>query len=479
MKVAIFGGSILPEDGYEFITVILEQFYEREKKGEVIEYLIPNDNNFIYELLIQYFTRNDIKTFKEYKQDWKKNGKNSNSIRLQEMTDLLGPGDIVINMIDSVAKEAGIPSKGINYLLNKAAEKKGFTIQTHFIPSDRDISSFLGVNSFLSNFYSSPVHVHGRPYQSAEAAFQGCKTLDLEDAERFTNLDPRQAKDYGHKVKLREDWEEVKEQMMYEVVKAKFLTIVTNKCLYDRTKLFRSLIATGDRKIIEGNHRHDNEWGHCYCKECMNIPKNNKLGKILMRVREELKSYDKNNIPFISTAHAKGSFLVLLLNIEESQAFATGDIKRIVLKNGFGSAGDIQDIILSGDNIIQKHTTYNYLEDGTPVMTTVMKLQGENESIETIVGDDITIGRSDTIHEEGDEVSICVRSENMTIFIRIEKDENIIDKLENTIKAFFHTRRVDADELNDVFENGERFTDPSGYDTVRNSLLEIKMKRGE
>lgn len=39
------------------------------------------------------------------------------------------------------------------------------------------------------------------------------------------------------------------------------------------------------REIVEGNYWHDNYWGNCTCDKCKNIEGQNKLGKILMKIR--------------------------------------------------------------------------------------------------------------------------------------------------------------------------------------------------
>jgi len=50
------------------------------------------------------------------------------------------------------------------------------------------------------------------------------------------------------------------------------------------------LLATGDTKLLEGNRWHDNFWGNCDCPNCRDKPGLNYLGKILMRVRLELRT---------------------------------------------------------------------------------------------------------------------------------------------------------------------------------------------
>ncbi len=133
------------------------------------------------------------------------------------------------------------------------------------------INSFRGKYSFLSNFYDSPLEYDGLCYRNSEAAFQSQKTL--KNREQFCNLSPSDAKKLGRRVQLRNDWENVKLEVMYNVVKAKFSQ---NEYLKDM------LLATGQEYLEEGNNWGDKFWGTC------NGVGENMLGKILMRVREEL-----------------------------------------------------------------------------------------------------------------------------------------------------------------------------------------------
>lgn len=87
-------------------------------------------------------------------------------------------------------------------------------------------------------------------------------------------LNPSQAKKLGRSVSLRPDWEDIKIDIMYNICKAKFTQNETLK-----TKLLK----TGDATLIEGNTWGDKIWGQ------VNGVGENNLGKILMRIREELK----------------------------------------------------------------------------------------------------------------------------------------------------------------------------------------------
>lgn len=135
------------------------------------------------------------------------------------------------------------------------------------------INEFRGEYAFLSNFYSAPVVYDGLKYQNNEAAFQAAKTFGTQ-RERFTNISPSYAKKIGRHVPLRSDWEDVKFDVMYDIVKAKFT---------QNEDLKRKLLDTEGYYLEEGNNWGDKIWG------VVNGVGENHLGKILMRVRNELK----------------------------------------------------------------------------------------------------------------------------------------------------------------------------------------------
>ena len=138
------------------------------------------------------------------------------------------------------------------------------------------ISSFRDEYFFLSNFYPVEIKLDGIVYPNAEAAFQAQKTLDVEERRKFSMLkNPVQAKRLGRKVKLRDDWEEVKLDIMTEIVSQKFL---------QHPHLVEMLLQTGDEELVEGNKWGDRFWGVCKGKG------ENHLGKILMKIRDAYKS---------------------------------------------------------------------------------------------------------------------------------------------------------------------------------------------
>lgn len=135
--------------------------------------------------------------------------------------------------------------------------------------------------SFLSNFYEAPVTYRGLTFGSNEAAFQAQKCTDEEAKRQFTEYSPGKSKGIGRRVSLRPDWEEVKDNIMYEIVLAKFT---------QHPELAEKLLATGEKILVEGNTWHDVYWG-------VDIRKGegeNRLGRILMRVRTELAKQSKS-----------------------------------------------------------------------------------------------------------------------------------------------------------------------------------------
>ena len=128
---------------------------------------------------------------------------------------------------------------------------------------------------FLSNFYPCDVTYKGITYPSSEAAFHAQKTTDVYQQVRFTKMNPSQAKRAGRKLDLRPDWEDVKYQIMYDIVLQKFV---------QNDDLQRKLLNTEDAELIEGNW-----WGDTFWGVCKGVGENH-LGKLLMKIREDLRN---------------------------------------------------------------------------------------------------------------------------------------------------------------------------------------------
>ena len=105
------------------------------------------------------------------------------------------------------------------------------------------IQEFSGEYRWLSNFWPSPVELEGVVYPSVEHAYQAAKTSPGQRAP-FQYGSPGEAKRLGRKVPIRQEWKNVKVEVMRALVAQKFSP---------GTQLGKKLAQTGDRLIIEGN----------------------------------------------------------------------------------------------------------------------------------------------------------------------------------------------------------------------------------
>lgn len=135
---------------------------------------------------------------------------------------------------------------------------------------------FSGEESFLSNFYECPVTIGGITYRSSESAFQAQKTSDEKVRREFAELNPDEAKAKGRKVTLRDDWENIKLEIMYKVCKAKF---------EQNEGIKKELLTTGNEELVEISDN-DDFWG------LVSGAGENNLGRVLMRVRNEYRGFD-------------------------------------------------------------------------------------------------------------------------------------------------------------------------------------------
>lgn len=119
---------------------------------------------------------------------------------------------------------------------------------------------------FLSNSYPCEIIYDGKSYKSVEHAYQAAKTTDEFWRKQIRLADTvDQAKRLGKHVPLREDWEKIKLEVMEKLVRQKFVK--------DMELTFK-LAGTGNAELISCNDCDDEDENH--------------LGKILMRMREEI-----------------------------------------------------------------------------------------------------------------------------------------------------------------------------------------------
>lgn len=137
------------------------------------------------------------------------------------------------------------------------------------------IDRFSGEYRFLSNFFSVKIDFAGIVYPSIEHAYQAMKTLHVPTREFISTIDTAgMAKQYGKTLNLRNDWEDVKLQIMLDLLMIKF----------SKPTFKLRLLQTGDALLVEGN-----TWGDTFWGVCRGVGHNH-LGKHLMHVREILKN---------------------------------------------------------------------------------------------------------------------------------------------------------------------------------------------
>ena len=139
------------------------------------------------------------------------------------------------------------------------------------------IKEFQGEYRWLSNFAYADVVLDGVTYRSVEHAYMAAKSLDKEwrffckNAERAGDV-----KRASRGIILRDDWENVKTDVMYQLLKQK----------YNLPRYQSLLLATGDEYIQEGNMWNDKFWG-----VCLKTGKGeNVLGKLIMKIRDDIKA---------------------------------------------------------------------------------------------------------------------------------------------------------------------------------------------
>ena len=129
---------------------------------------------------------------------------------------------------------------------------------------------------YMSNYWKARFFIYNRWWKSVEHAYQAQKCADPVEYDAIhQTVKANDARLLGQKVKMREHWDDIhKDRVMYECCKAKFLQ---HKDLRDQ------LMATGTEELIEDSPV-DSYWGCGADGSGKNM-----LGKILMKIREELR----------------------------------------------------------------------------------------------------------------------------------------------------------------------------------------------
>jgi ribA/ribD-fused uncharacterized protein len=129
----------------------------------------------------------------------------------------------------------------------------------------------------FSNFAAFPISLKGKVWPTSEHYFQAQKFAGTEHVEairktRSPMIAARMGRD--RKKPLRRDWESVKDNIMRDAVRAKFM---------QHPELLSLLLATGDAKLVE-HTTNDSYWGDAGDGSGKNM-----LGRILMELRDQLR----------------------------------------------------------------------------------------------------------------------------------------------------------------------------------------------
>ena len=134
-------------------------------------------------------------------------------------------------------------------------------------------------HSEFSNFAPFPIDLDGERWATSEHYYQAQKFTDAELQAKIRGAEkPAMTKAFAdsHRDSMRPDWDTVKDEVMYRAVRRKFEL---------HASLRELLLATGDEDILEDAPNHDAYWG---------IGRDgngqNKLGKIIERIRAELRA---------------------------------------------------------------------------------------------------------------------------------------------------------------------------------------------
>ncbi len=140
-----------------------------------------------------------------------------------------------------------------------------------------NIRGFFGEYRWLSNFHECPVFFEGIVYPSSENAYQAAK-IDVDYRNRLKDLSPAKVKREWKKLPRIDDTKEEWDARKYEV-----MSVILFDKFYRNKDLRAKLIETdaNHRYLEETNHWKDTYWG-----VDINLGGQNKLGEILMKVRE-------------------------------------------------------------------------------------------------------------------------------------------------------------------------------------------------
>lgn len=141
----------------------------------------------------------------------------------------------------------------------------------------KEILGFFGEHRWLSNFAPATIEFVGLYFPTVEHAYVASKTTDFKKQEEISKVvSPGKVKRLGRELVLRSDWDMVKMKFMYEFLKQKF-----------NYETYANLLLSTENAYLEET----NTWGDTFWGVCNGVGQNN-LGKLLMQIRDELRTTD-------------------------------------------------------------------------------------------------------------------------------------------------------------------------------------------
>ncbi len=129
----------------------------------------------------------------------------------------------------------------------------------------------------FSNFAPYPIKLKGKVWKTSEHYFQAQKFSGTDYENKIRKApSPMKAAELGRtrKVKIRSNWDNIKDNVMYEALLAKFT----------QHSDLKALLLSTENKILIEHTENDDYWG-----DGGDGKGKNKLGKLLMKLRNNLK----------------------------------------------------------------------------------------------------------------------------------------------------------------------------------------------
>ena len=134
--------------------------------------------------------------------------------------------------------------------------------------------------NWFSNFepFETPMQYQGMEFKSVETFYQAmkCEKRDIETRRKIAGATPAQSKKLGRAVKMRPDWAEIKDAVMEYALRYKFATGTT----------WHTRLMQAKGEIVEWNYWGDRIWGATKRLPNGELDGENRLGKLLMKIRD-------------------------------------------------------------------------------------------------------------------------------------------------------------------------------------------------